>query len=623
MNRNKKKTKGIPKKLLALMLCCFCLVTAMPISAATPEPEATPAVETVVEQPTPSAESIPTAEATPTAETTPTAEPSATAEPSPSAESTPTAEPTPSAEATATAEPSAEPTTEPETASPSPSASPSATPAQSAANALNEAQAKATNREVTIEQGGSVEVGIDWMRTSDFRVISSDHQGITAETYGDRLGGADGYRISVSDDVPRGDYELKVHYQTLGWLGNISHDETITVHVEPAPASIYYLKSPGSIPSSNEPDEWSADPIGTGTVDTAGATWSDARWQDVNGDWQFAAAKNVLNPADYIRDMPGMTKETLEGETAWKLNPNYYGDKYYNIIDQWIVELESELDVDLETNDISAVYLVPYKISRNNDTDPDKHIDCEVRLITDKVFYAEFKVIMPDGSTEWPEGRNIPYKKGDSVKKTTLAPTEGENSKFPQTKVVDGVTYEFVGWYNEAGELLTEDNWDYSPSPDELEDNIVTFTAKYVPKTYDLTVTKNLSGNMYNANDEFTFTVSYGDETEEITLGDDDSQEFSIPNGATVTITETDSKDYDFSVDSTSSTGLDDEKVTVGDNSVSFTMPANDVKIVIDNKKDVDIDTGVFLDTLPYILILGVAAAGAVVLVKRRKHSDD
>ena len=63
--------------------------------------------------------------------------------------------------------------------------------------------------------------------------------------------------------------------------------------------------------------------------------------------------------------------------------------------------------------------------------------------------------------------------------------------------------------------------------------------------------------------------------------------------------------------------------MTVGDNSVSFTMPANNVSIVIDNKKDVDIDTGVFLDTLPYILILGVAAAGAVVLVKRRKHSDD
>ena len=58
-------------------------------------------------------------------------------------------------------------------------------------------------------------------------------------------------------------------------------------------------------------------------------------------------------------------------------------------------------------------------------------------------------------------------------------------------------------------------------------------------------------------------------------------------------------------------------------NSVTFTMPANNVSIVIDNKKDVTIDTGVFLDTLPYILILGVAAAGAVVLVKRRKHSDD
>ena len=39
MNRNKKKTKGIPKKLLALMLCCFCLVTMVPISASAQETE--------------------------------------------------------------------------------------------------------------------------------------------------------------------------------------------------------------------------------------------------------------------------------------------------------------------------------------------------------------------------------------------------------------------------------------------------------------------------------------------------------------------------------------------------------------------------------------------------------
>lgn len=211
------------------------------------------------------------------------------------------------------------------------------------------------------------------------------------------------------------------------------------------------------------------------------------------------------------------------------------------------------------------------------------------------------------------------YETGSPVAKTEAAPTGDTTGEYPETIVgEDGITYEFVGWYNENDELVS--GWPYTPSPKEIKDDgSVDFYAKYEPVEYDLTVTKNLSGNMYNANDEFTFTVSYGDETEEITLGDDDFKEFSIPNGAKVTITETNAEGYDFSVASISN-GVEYSEQA---NSVTFTMPANDVKIVIDNKKDVDIDTGVFLDTLPYILILGVAAAGAVVLVKRRKHSDD
>ena len=297
-----------------------------------------------------------------------------------------------------------------------------------------------------------------------------------------------------------------------------------------------------------------------------------------------------------------------------------------DIVRAWKTKLEADLggNVELTEDDIEAIYLVPYKISRDNGTTEyslPKHIDCEVRVITKDFFLAEFLVEMPDGTRVPVEDERINYREGDSVKKTELAPTEGENSKFPQTKEYNGVTYEFVGWYNEADNLIDENEWPYKPNSEELQNNIVTFTAKYVPKTYNLTITKTLSGNMYNANDTFEFTVNYTNgEEKTFTLGDDDmSNPISIPNGATVTITETNAEGYDFSVASiTEGVQYDPDK-----NSVTFTMPANDVSIVIDNKKDVDIDTGVFLDTLPYILILGVAAAGAVVLVKRRKHSDD
>lgn len=54
-----------------------------------------------------------------------------------------------------------------------------------------------------------------------------------------------------------------------------------------------------------------------------------------------------------------------------------------------------------------------------------------------------------------------------------------------------------------------------------------------------------------------------------------------------------------------------------------FTMPEEDGKLVINNDKTVTVDTGVLLDTLPYILILGVVAVGAVLLIKRRRKRDD
>lgn len=213
------------------------------------------------------------------------------------------------------------------------------------------------------------------------------------------------------------------------------------------------------------------------------------------------------------------------------------------------------------------------------------------------------------------------YETGSSVAKTEEAPTN-DSGEYPNIiEGEDGITYEFVGWYNEKDVLVSV--WPYTPSPEEIaDDGSVDFYAKYEPVEYDLIVKKTLSGNMYNAADTFKFTVTYNDETKEFTLGKDGTyDEISIPNGAKVTITETNAEGYEFSVASTEPTDLDGYEVK--GTSVTFTMPANDVKIVIDNKKDVDIDTGVFLDTLPYILILGVAAAGAVVLVKRRKHSDD
>ena len=54
-----------------------------------------------------------------------------------------------------------------------------------------------------------------------------------------------------------------------------------------------------------------------------------------------------------------------------------------------------------------------------------------------------------------------------------------------------------------------------------------------------------------------------------------------------------------------------------------ITLAETNADILFENRKDVTVDTGVLLDTLPYILILGVVAVGAVLLIKKRRNRDD
>lgn len=53
MNKRSRKTEGLSHRLIALLLCCFCLIAAMPISAIALEADATPVVEEIAtEKPT-------------------------------------------------------------------------------------------------------------------------------------------------------------------------------------------------------------------------------------------------------------------------------------------------------------------------------------------------------------------------------------------------------------------------------------------------------------------------------------------------------------------------------------------------------------------------------------------
>ena len=175
----------------------------------------------------------------------------------------------------------------------------------------------------------------------------------------------------------------------------------------------------------------------------------------------------------------------------------------------------------------------------------------------------------------------------------------------------DSITFDAQSNYNKyATTVLTVS---------EAENASITITNTYTPNTRNLTVQKTLSGNMYDANKKFAFTVTVNNVNTTFDLAKDETHTIeNVPVGAVVSVTENpDGYTYSF-VSITEGVEKMDKKY-----GVSFIMPAQDVTVVINNDKTVTIDTGILLDTLPYILILGVVAVGAVLLIKKRRNRDD
>ena len=119
-----------------------------------------------------------------------------------------------------------------------------------------------------------------------------------------------------------------------------------------------------------------------------------------------------------------------------------------------------------------------------------------------------------------------------------------------------------------------------------------------------------------------SFTLKHG---EEVSLKD-------IPIGTTITIIESNANDYD-----TKATNYDKANdktfvykvVNENGKAVLKSTGANaaevkDNAITVTNDFDGTPDTGVLLDTLPYLILLAVAVAGGVlVVVRKRKHRDE
>lgn len=248
----------------------------------------------------------------------------------------------------------------------------------------------------------------------------------------------------------------------------------------------------------------------------------------------------------------------------------------------------------------------------------------------------------------------------------------------------DGWCLEDVTTGNEPGEnagVISDDDWkNYIVNEDVLknhgDDRVVNFYAHYKPATSNVTITKEVTGLLGDTQKGFTFNVSIkqGDKDctgvkamqnnvevplTNITLKHRDSVTLeNVPIGATITVTEetpgahykvsatgyTTEQDgggkvkFTYVAVANTPTGGDaneanltllsvDEDTAVDTDAVALadatdkTVPNN--AITVTNHCTLFPDTGVLLDTLPYIVILAVVAGGVALLMLRKHRKED
>lgn len=156
------------------------------------------------------------------------------------------------------------------------------------------------------------------------------------------------------------------------------------------------------------------------------------------------------------------------------------------------------------------------------------------------------------------------------------------------------------------------------------------------PNTYkagELDVSKTVTGNLGDKNKYFEFkvtltgengktyrdsdavtggsntanpsTIKIGEETTFLLKHDDTITIENMPYGVTYTVTETAAEGY-----TTEKTGADGT-ISAADQTAAFT-----------NTKTGEVDTGVVLNNMPYILVLAVLAAGVAVFIIRKRRED-
>ena len=178
----------------------------------------------------------------------------------------------------------------------------------------------------------------------------------------------------------------------------------------------------------------------------------------------------------------------------------------------------------------------------------------------------------------------------------------------------------------------------------------ITFSNFYEKNTADVTLTKHVTGLMGDTHKEFAFSIT-GLDGKGVTLENGDLSNFTLTHNGSVTLKnvpmdnvfavvetlgtdsgyETKATGYDTAVtDGATRTFyyklvLEDgqQKLVTCDAEGNTVKAQEGLAITVTNHCTLKPDTGVLLDTLPYIVILAVVAGGGILLMLRKRRKED
>lgn len=436
-------------------------------------------------------------------------------------------------------------------------------------------------------------------------------------------------------------------------------------------AAIFILKNPNGNPDAGDRDSWGYAVMGA----------------KVTGPKLWSSKVLGLNNTTYTLTPPsGWKTETItyngQNVTAWCLPSDVNGYNYKdgggqieNMWDQILKTYQNNIKdpngnlikgMTLTRDKIEKIYVIPYKLAPKDDAKtgdenvkiPGLHIDSQIVVQCKSTYSVNFH-ITDVGEAVSTRVSASTYFIQENANEVTIRENNGrvresdgaytnqydKNKFYEKEKPINGVRYAFDGWYTDSSfdPSSKVSDWPATITTSQLKQNKnqLNYYGRYIPVSADLTVSKTVTGMLGDTNKAFTFQIlDANNEPVKLTTGNYDGVllnngtdgKFTLKHGGTVTIKnlapgtyrvkEIDG-DHDLTGYETSWKVGTDDTVHEKSTEAPVTMSGTNMTLAFTNHCKLIPDTGVLLDTLPYIVILAVVAGGVALLMLRKHRKED